>query len=83
MCGNTRFQGSGYLKLYPNAELPTFKCVRHNENVLEMSYSAARPFGDLAHGLLVGCGEHFNQNISIERTDLDGNNKVRFVVTRN
>ncbi|WP_417795590.1 heme NO-binding domain-containing protein [Terasakiella pusilla] len=70
------------LKLYPNAELPKFDCVRISETQLEMTYTSTRPFGDLAHGLITGCGEHFNEPLLVERVDLDGSNKVQFNITK-
>jgi len=69
-------------KLYPHAELPSFECVRHSDTVLEMNYSSTRPFGDLAHGLIAGCGEHFGDKLSIQRIDLDGSNRVHFVISK-
>jgi len=69
-------------KLYPNAELPTFLCERVNENKLIMNYSSKRPFGDLAQGLIQGCGAYFKDNLTIERTDENGPMKVQFVISR-
>jgi hypothetical protein len=69
-------------KLYPKAELPTFKCTRLDENRLEMVYKSLRPFGDLAQGLIAGCGEFFGETLAIERTDLDGASEVRFLISR-
>ncbi|MTH95844.1 heme NO-binding domain-containing protein [Roseibium sp. RKSG952] len=69
-------------KLYPNAELPTFRCIRHAPDRLEMNYSSTRPFGDLAHGLIRGCGDHFGESLNIIRNDQDGPMKVQFLITR-
>lgn len=70
------------LKLYPNAELPKFDCVRVSPSRLEMTYTSKRPFGDLAHGLIAGCGAHFNENLQIQRIDIDGSHKVQFNITK-
>ncbi|MDV7340670.1 heme NO-binding domain-containing protein [Terasakiella sp. A23] len=68
-------------KLYPNAELPTFDCIRKDTKTLEMNYSSVRPFGDLAHGLIAGCADHFKEEVTIQRNDIDGSNKVQFIVS--
>lgn len=70
------------LKLYPNAELPKFDCVRQSDTELQMTYTSTRPFGDLAHGLIAGCGAHFNENLRIQRVDLDGSHKVQFNINK-
>ena len=41
------------LKLYPDAQLPSFDSKRHSENHLEMVYSSKREMSDFAHGLMV------------------------------
>ncbi len=71
-------------KLYPDAELPAFACHAHGPDRLEMVYRSARPFADLAAGLLEGCVEHFREGIDIEREDLAGGQStaVRFLLTR-
>jgi 5'-3' exonuclease len=69
-------------KLYPNAELPTFRCIRHAPDKLEMNYKSKRPFGDLAHGLIRGCGAHFKDDLEIERTDQNGPHEVQFMISR-
>lgn len=67
-------------KLYPQAELPTFDCVRQDDTTLVMTYSSVRPFGDLADGLIKGCGEHFGEKLLVKRDDIEGKNNVRFTV---
>lgn len=75
------------LKLYPDAELPRFECERLTEGTLVMNYSSRRPLADLAHGLIEGAGEHWQENIHIAREDSqnhDGErllNKARFTLT--
>lgn len=69
-------------KLYPDAELPTFDTER-DENSMSMVYQSARPFADFAEGLLSGCIEHFNHDVTLEREDLsDDNTHAKFVLTR-
>lgn len=69
-------------KLYPDAELPTFKTER-DETKMTMVYQSARPFADFAEGLLTGCIEHFNHDVTLERTDLsEDNTRTQFVLTQ-
>lgn len=57
-------------KLYPKAELPTFKFEQKAPHHLELTYRSKRPFADLAHGLIEGCILHYQEEISVEREDL-------------
>ena len=70
-------------KLYPDAELPHFECLEMGAHQLEMIYSSKRSFGDLAYGLIEGCGDHFGETLVIEREDLpsDEGSRVRFLLT--
>jgi len=62
------------LKLYPDAELPSFETRRGSDNEMDMVYRSRRPFADLAEGLIAGCAEHFGDDISVSRIDsLEGN----------
>ena len=54
--------------LYPSANLPTFDCRRHGQNLLVMEYSSERPFAHLAYGLMKGCAAHYNELIEITMT---------------
>lgn len=71
------------LKLYPDAQLPTFDCQNGTPGRLEMTYKSQRPFADLAEGLIVGCIEHFGENIEYVREDLPGTpgTSARFILT--
>jgi hypothetical protein len=63
-------------KLYPDAQLPQFDCVR-TESGLDMVYLSPRHFGDLAAGLIEGALLHFGDPVSVTRFDLpDG--AIRF-----
>lgn len=67
-------------KLYPDAELPTFETKGDGET-LTMVYSSPRRMGDLAEGLIRGCGRHFGSELSIEREDLSGDGReVKFTI---
>lgn len=68
--------------LYPQAQLPTFICERSSPTELVMEYRSRRAFGDLAHGLILGCGEHFGERLTVSSTPLDGDPAgVRFVIS--
>ncbi|MEO6422548.1 MAG: heme NO-binding domain-containing protein [Candidatus Nitrotoga sp.] len=72
-------------KLYPDAELPKLECERPSANELSILYSSPRGFGDLAAGLIAGCIKHFDERISVTRTDLeklDACHRVRFDLVR-
>jgi hypothetical protein len=59
-------------KLYPGAEFPSFECRSAAPGQLEMVYRSARPFADLAEGLILGCVAHFREAIDVRREDLAG-----------
>lgn len=62
-------------KLYPDAELPKFTYIEHNDREFELIYESQRNFAHLAHGLIEGCMEHFKEAFQIHREDLpEGNN---------
>jgi len=71
-------------KLYPDAELPHFKYTQVNSQCLIMDYFSTRPFSNLAEGLMLGCIEHYKENISIHSQTLTENGKsfVRFTLKR-
>jgi hypothetical protein len=71
-------------KLYPDAELPTFTCDAAVPNRLMLTYKSARPFADLAEGLILGCIQHFGETIDVHKDDLSQGHKtcVRFVLTK-
>ena len=56
-------------KLYPDAQLPNFTTSRDNDKTLTMIYESQCPFADFAHGLMVGCVDHYGENINITFTD--------------
>ncbi len=52
-------------KLYPDAELPTFKVLEKTENKMELVYASSRGLYPLAHGLMTKTFEHFGTNAEI------------------
>ncbi|WP_396635038.1 heme NO-binding domain-containing protein [Maribacter sp. R86514] len=70
-------------KLYPEAELPTFKILEKTENSISMVYSSSRGLYRLAHGLIEKAFEHFNgkADIAYELLKEDGT-EVKFDVVQ-
>lgn len=68
------------IKLYPDAQLPKFDCLREG-NQLTMIYHSDRHLADLAEGLIMGCGQHFGDNLTIQRDEVN-ELSTRFIVTR-
>ena len=69
-------------KLYPDAELPSFRCRRRSEHVLEVEYRSVRNFDELAHGLMLHAARHFGETLDIERQPTRPDGAVPFVVTK-
>ncbi|MFK7810904.1 MAG: heme NO-binding domain-containing protein [Maribacter sp.] len=71
-------------KLYPEAELPTFKILEKTDTSISMIYSSSRGLYRLAHGLIEKCFEHFNGSATIEYELLkEDGTEVKFDVTQN
>jgi len=72
------------LKLYPDAELPTFDTSRTDDNTMVMVYQSTRPFADLARGLIKGCIAHYGEPVDVQMEDLsdEGRTHVRFTLRR-
>lgn len=65
-------------KLYPDAELPSFETVEIAADHLRMTYRSPRCLGDFAEGLIEGCFDHFDERVSLTRSDEAGGRVVRF-----
>ena len=65
--------------LYPEADLPTFDCLREGDDLLVMEYSSARLFAHLAHGLIKGCVAHYNESTEIDMQLKSSENGTRAV----
>jgi len=59
-------------KLYPNAEFPRFKPTTEGADVMRLHYRSARPFADLAEGMLQGCITHFGESVDVRREPVTG-----------
>ena len=59
------------LKLYPDAELPSFNIQNINSQEIVMEYRSCRPFAHLAKGLINGCAEYYQQELSVSMKHLN------------
>ncbi len=71
-------------KLYPDAELPTFKILEKTDTSISMVYESSRGLYRLAHGLMEKTFEHFQGKASInyELLKEDGT-EVKFDIVQN
>tara|TARA_R110000868_G_scaffold137115_1_gene350545 strand:+ start:4500 stop:5042 length:543 start_codon:yes stop_codon:yes gene_type:complete len=71
-------------KLYPDAELPSFKILDKTDTSISMIYSSSRGLYRLAHGLIEKTFEHFNgkATITFELLKEDGT-EVKFDIIQN
>jgi len=53
-------------KLYPDAELPSFKVLERTDQAMTMVYSSNRGLYALAHGLMEKTFEHFEKGATID-----------------
>ena len=69
-------------KLYPEAELPTFKVEERTPTRLVMEYRSPRRMGPLAEGLILGTARKFGVEARVQATPVEGSNgeAMRFVV---
>ncbi|WP_111707419.1 heme NO-binding domain-containing protein [Lutibacter citreus] len=69
-------------KIYPGAELPTFKIVKKEDDFIEMIYYSSRSLYMFAKALIEGTFAHYNKKakINYELLKADGS-EVRFLIT--
>ena len=72
------------LKLYPDAELPTFETsILNDGNTLKMVYTSDRRMGDLAEGLIESALAHYKEEAEVKRVSLNGDGRqIEFYITR-
>ncbi|MDQ5769257.1 heme NO-binding domain-containing protein [Thiothrix subterranea] len=72
------------LKLYPDAQLPTFETQREGSDKLIMIYRSKHPFATLAAGLIEGCLAHYQVTAHTEMVDCSAGKgtHVEFHITR-
>lgn len=72
------------LKLYPDAELPTFKTQSRTESDLRLVYYSERKMADLALGLVQSAIEYYGENATVEIQNMkEDGSKVLFIITKN
>ena len=69
-------------KLYPDAELPSFKIEERTSTRLVMEYRSPRRMSDLAEGLILGTARQFGVEARVQTLAVDGSNgeATRFIV---
>lgn len=68
------------LKLYPDAQLPSFKVAQRGPGHLLLDYSSSRHLHDLALGLIEGAAAHFGEEILIQCQTLPSGS-IRFDIS--
>ena len=70
-------------KLYPGAELPTFKIEKKTEDQLEILYFSERAMYMFAKALMEKTFEHYDQASKIRLEKIENNGtKVRFLISK-
>jgi hypothetical protein len=71
-------------KLYPDAELPSFRTVARDQARLSMEYRSCKPLADLAAGVIRGAADHLSTPVRIERCPMrrEDGTAVRFEVSK-
>ncbi|WP_339662193.1 heme NO-binding domain-containing protein [Croceibacter atlanticus] len=72
------------LKIYPDAELPTFEVISKSKNSLILIYKSSRAMHYFGLGLMNKTFDYFNSSaeIVIEKLKEDGT-EVKFIITKN
>jgi hypothetical protein len=55
-------------KLYPDAELPSFKVIARSDERLTLRYDSCKPLADLAAGVIAGASDYLVNPVSIQRS---------------
>ena len=53
------------LKLYPDAELPSFESEIKNDKEMMLNYMSSRKMSDLAIGLIKGASKYFDEKVEV------------------
>lgn len=71
-------------KLYPDAELPSFKVESRDAKTLVLQYYSCKPLADLAAGVIKGAALHLGEKIDVSHRpgDDDGRRHVRIEINR-
>lgn len=70
-------------KLYPDAELPSFRVESRTATELVLGYRSSKPLSDLAAGVIRGAGQHLEHPVSLsqELAQDDVGDYVRITIT--
>lgn len=80
LAGIDTFHESEVRKLYPDAELPSFKVVHRSANKLVLDYRSCKPLADLAVGVIRQAGRHLSCPVEISYAPAAGG--IQFRVER-
>lgn len=70
-------------KLYPDANPPRFTGTRIDDKTIELIYNSHRSMGDVAEGLIHGCGAHFGEKYKVDQLSSENNGQtVKFRIER-
>lgn len=64
------------LKLYPEAELPSFEVKQISSKEMTMLYRSKRRMSDFAEGLITGCFEYFKEEATIKKEMIEKDGSV-------
>jgi hypothetical protein len=56
------------LKLYPDAELPSFRVEHRSDDAVTLTYRSTRHMAPLALGLIEGAALHYGQRVQIDQS---------------
>lgn len=71
-------------KLYPDAELPSFKVESRDERMLVLRYFSCKPLADLAAGVIKGAADYLGETVAVKHRPVNDGTQphVRFEVSR-
>jgi hypothetical protein len=80
--GVDHFHENEVRKLYPDAELPSFKVESRDERTLVLRYLSCKPLADLAAGVIRGAADHLGETIVVKHRPIANGTEayVRFEV---
>jgi hypothetical protein len=59
-------------RLYPDAELPSFKVETRSPDRLVLGYHSCKPLGDLAVGVITGAANYLQEPVQISSRNVEG-----------
>ncbi len=70
------------LKLYPEAELPSFEAKINGKNEMTLLYKSSRKMSDFAVGLIKGATHYFNEKVNIEKVSENTDGEIVLINIR-